>query len=142
MVKSSELIWHDGKVIEASGDSVKVVIESSSACSLCHNKKECPVSEIEHKVVEIKNVAQDFSLGDEVLVYFEKSVGFRALLLGYLIPFSILFVVLMLSFGLTGNELLSGIFAVSTLIPYYFGVYLFRNKIKKSFAFKISKKNI
>ena len=142
MVKSSELIWHDGKIIEVSGDSVKVVIESSSACSLCHNKKECPVSEIEHKVVEIKNVAQDFSLGDEVLVYFEKSVGFRALLLGYLIPFAILFVVLMLSFGLTGNELLSGIFAVSTLIPYYFGVYLFRNKIKKSFAFKISKKNI
>ena len=142
MLKSSELIWHDGKVIETHKDRVKVVIESTSACSDCHSKEACPISETERKVIEVKDIIEDFLLGDEVIVYFEEKMGFLALLLGYIIPFVILFSVLLTSFAITGKELESGIFSIVILIPYYFGLYLFRNKIQKSFIFKVSKKNI
>ncbi|MDD3375711.1 MAG: SoxR reducing system RseC family protein [Candidatus Omnitrophica bacterium] len=142
MLKSSKLILHNGKVVEAHDDTVKVMIQSASACSSCHSKDACPVSETEQKVIEIKNTTESFSPGDDVIVYFEQAIGFHALFLGYLFPFIILFSVLLISFSLTGKELVSGILALFVLLPYYLGLYLFRDKIKKSFLFKIVKKDI
>lgn len=141
MLQSSELIWHKGKVLEAQENNVKVVIENVSACSHCHGKKACPVSDTEYKIVEVNDATESFSPGDDVVVYFEESIGFRALFLGYLVPFVILFSALLAFFSLTGNELKSGISAVSILIFYYFGLYIFRSKIAKSFTFKILRKN-
>ena len=39
------------------------------------------------------------------------------------------------------DEILAGICGIIVLIPYYFGLFLARDKLKSGFEFKISKKD-
>jgi sigma-E factor negative regulatory protein RseC len=55
-----------------------------------------------------------------------------------MLPFILVFATLLIAVPLTQSEGLSGILSLAVLIPYYAALYFFRNKIKRSFEFKIS----
>lgn len=139
MLKSSEIIWHNGRVLETSGETLKVLIENLSACSECHAKGACLVSDKKEKIVEVDRQNELFCTGEKVIVYFEEKLGFLALGLGYGIPFVLLLGTLLLSFKLSGNELLSGFLSIAILVPYYFLLHIFCHKIKKVFEFRVEK---
>jgi len=69
------------------------------------------------------------------------SQGYRAAFFGYLLPFLVVFITLILGVSLTKNEGFSGLLSLAVLVPYYAILYLFRNKIKRSFDFEISSIN-
>ena len=52
MAKKNEII-HDGKIIEITPDFTSVEIVSSSACSSCHAKGLCGMSEEQEKVIMV-----------------------------------------------------------------------------------------
>ncbi len=130
-------IQHKGIVQKVSEDRITVGIISESACASCHAKGACTVADIKDKEIEISRFSGVFHVGQPVVVVGRLSQGFRALFFGYVFPFILVVATLFTFLSITGNEGVSGILSLSILVPYYFGLYLFRDKLKKAFEFEI-----
>ena len=137
-MSARENITHPGIIDKVSEDKVFVKILAMSACSTCHAKSMCSVAEIEEKIVEVKKEAgREYREGQEVLVSMQKSLGGKAVFLGYLLPFLLLIGVLIAVLSLSGDEGIAGLSAIGILIPYYLVLYLLRDRLKKTFSFSI-----
>ena len=135
--KGSNSVEHKGIVQEVTPGVVKVNLFNVAVCSSCHAKGACAVSEVDNKVIEILNTDNTIKKGDHVTVAFEKSLGPKALFLGYLLPFIVLIIMLFLCWSITKNEAISGIAAIASLFPYYIILFMFRRVLSKEFAFNI-----
>lgn len=82
-----------------------------------------------------------YSPGQEVTVIFQESKGFTALFYGYVLPFIIVLLTLIISISTTNNELLSGLISLGILLPYYTTLYFFRHLLKKVFKFEVEETN-
>ena len=80
---------------------------------------------------------RSYSPGQEVTVIFQESLGFRALIYGYIIPFLLVLSILITTFNVTGNEVIAGLSALGALIPYYLVLYFFRGFLKNVFKFEL-----
>jgi positive regulator of sigma E activity len=129
-------IQHDGTVKKVDGNSVLVSITSNSACSGCHAEGLCGISGKEEKIIDIKG-RYEVSPGDSVTVMMEQSTGYKAVVLSYLIPLVIVITGLIICNILSLNELTAGLVSISLLGPWYLILYLFRNKINRSFTFTL-----
>ncbi len=139
-MKGQAQIFHRGKIISIEGSRILVSIRSDSACGTCQVKGACSMAESEDKVIEVTDLYfEDYEVGEEVEVYFSQSLGFRALFLGYFLPFLLVLVSLIILIIQTGNELLSGLLSLGLLVPYYLILYVSRRKIKKRFSFQLRK---
>ncbi|HOP05037.1 MAG TPA: SoxR reducing system RseC family protein [Tenuifilaceae bacterium] len=137
MSHKQKTVDHLGKVVEITRNDVKVSIISHSACASCHASGVCGMADTAEKTVAVTKPNHGFILGQDVKVILKQSMGFKALFLGYLIPF-MLVVTLLIAFNSMGfSELKSGLFSISALVPYYFVLYLLRDKISRSFNFDI-----
>jgi len=137
-MSARENITHPGIVDHISEDSIFVKILSMSACSACHAKGMCSVSEIEEKVVEVKkDKDKDLKEGQEVTVTMRKSQGGKAVFLGYIAPFLLMIAILFLVVTISGDEGLAGLSAILILIPYYWLLYIYRDRLKRTFSFRI-----
>jgi sigma-E factor negative regulatory protein RseC len=137
-MSASENISHPGVVESIADDTVFVKIVAMSACSACHAKGMCNVSEMEEKVVEIKKDPQrNYIPGENVTVSMRKTLGSKAVFLGYILPFLLMIGVLILVLFLSGDEGIAGLSAIIILVPYYWLLFLYRNNLKKAFSFRI-----
>jgi sigma-E factor negative regulatory protein RseC len=134
----SERITHEGIIDHIENDTVFVRILSKSACAECHSKSMCGVSEMNEKLIEVKQKGSGFTTGETVNVILDRSLGNKAVLLGYFIPFILLITTLLVS-SLYFGELWSGLLAVAVLIPYYLLLFAFKDKLSKTFHFRIER---
>jgi sigma-E factor negative regulatory protein RseC len=119
-----------------------ISITSQSACAACHSKAICGMTEGKDKTIEVpRKRNDDFKIGDEVEVLMEKSIGSKAVFIGYIIPFFMLLITLIVSLELFQSEIISGILSITILAVYYFSLYYLRDKIKKNFKFSIRHRN-
>ncbi len=135
----SNTIKHQGIVESIDGDLVKVKILQSSACSSCSVKGHCNLSETKEKIIDIydKN-AGDYIQGQKVLVCGTTSMGMKAVVLAFVMPFLVLFFSLFMTMEITdGDEAVSAIVSICALIPYYIIIYICRNKISRNFSFNL-----
>lgn len=97
------------------------------------------MAEVAEKIVEIQPPPHYQSLqeGEHVTISLKKSLGYRALFLGYLLPFLVLLTTLIITLAVTGNESLSALAAITTTVLYYYILYKNRELIKTSFRFYI-----
>jgi sigma-E factor negative regulatory protein RseC len=136
MQGKTECIEHDGIVQESGNGSVTVRISSASACSGCHAEGSCTMSGKEEKIINVTG-SYNVSPGDKVTVLLQQSAGFIALFLGYIIPLLLVVTLLIILISVSINELIAGLCSIGILIPYYFILWLFRNRIGKKFTFTI-----
>jgi len=140
MSREKEIIKHKGKVVKVDEAAIYVEIIALSACASCHARSACTLADMQEKIIEIKKRPGDakYHTGDSVSVVLEQSLGYKALLLGYLIPFIILVASLFILIELTANEGLSALISIALMIPYYLSLYLRRDKLKKTFDFRLT----
>ena len=137
-MSANDNIAHPGIIEQINDDKIFVKILSMSACSSCHAKGMCNVSEVEEKVVEVrKDPQRSFEIGEQVSVTMKKSLGSYAVLLGYILPFFLLMGVLILVLFVTDNEGVAGLSGILILIPYYWLLYIYRSRIKSTFSFML-----
>ena len=130
-------ITHEGIVLKAPGDgTADVEIITGSACSGCHAKSACSLGNSDVRVINVRS-DEKLSPGDKVTVVMEQSQGFRALAIGYLIPFLVLIAVFTVLTMSGAGELSSALLSFASLAVYYFIVWLLRGRIEKKFEFKI-----
>ena len=135
----SVLIEHPGIVQSIKDGIIEVMFLQQSACLSCQVKGVCNVSDTKDQVVDIPDYSNKYSIGEHVNIVMQESLGQKALFLGYILPFIIVFFILILTSIFIDNELQSGLISLGSLIPYYVLLYKFRDKLKKSFLFKIRK---
>lgn len=136
----SKDIRHSGRITAISPEWTDVEFVSSSACASCKASALCGMSESEKKNVRVRtSVFDDFGVGDEVNVVLKASMGFKAVWVAYAIPLVLLvcLVLLLPVFGL--SEAMTGLFAVLGVGIYYFLLYIFRDRLKNEYEFKIEK---
>ena len=133
------MIEHEGIIDHIDGDIAHVKIESVSACAGCHAKGVCTAADQEEKYLDVPLNGADYKQGDPVYVQVSRHLGFKAVLVGYVYPFLLLMAVLVGLLGAGVPELRAGGIALLSMVPYYFFLYIFRNRISKSFTFSIKK---
>lgn len=131
-----ETIEHTGIVQKSDSRSVTVKISQLSACSGCHAEGSCSLTGKKEKIVEIQG-NYNLAAGDNVTVIMEKSMGYAAVLLGYLIPAILVVLILVILGSLPVSELIAGIGSIAALIPYYLILWFFRERISNKFIFNI-----
>ena len=145
------MIKHDGIVIAVNGDgTVLVRIVQTSACASCKAKAMCASAESKEK--EILAIGDGLlAVGDEAEVVVQQKIGWKAVLLAYMLPF-----VVMMSVVAIGNWLLAigdgplamgkngeaiiGTVALCAMGVYYIVLGFFKDKIQKDFSFTARKK--
>lgn len=137
-----EQIEHCGKVKKIIDDKTLIIsIISTSACNHCDSKSLCSLSfssEIKEKEVEVEvNNTSAFKLGQDVIVVAKQSVGSKAVLLGYVVPLLIMLFAVIVVFELYHSELWAAILGIIILVPYYFILYLYKDKLKNQFRFSV-----
>lgn len=135
----SDSIEHLGVIKEITQDTIKVSLLNVSGCASCHTKSTCSVSDVDNKVIDVINSGEKFSKGEKVKVAFEKSLGPLALVIGYIGPFVLLILVLLIFLSITKNEVFSGLASLISVGVYYLFLTLFRKKLKSTFTFRILK---
>jgi sigma-E factor negative regulatory protein RseC len=138
MAKRNEIV-HDGKIVEITPDFTTVEIIASSACSECHAKGLCGMSEDQEKIIMLPTSGFDnYKVGDQVKVMTKMSMGLKAVWISYVIPLAVLMIlILSLSFVIS-NEFLRGGIAIAGVGIYYLAIWLFREKLSDQFEFYIN----
>ena len=141
MAKKNE-IRHSGRVLEITPDFTTVQIVVSSACSSCHAKGLCGMSEDEEKVIMVPtDPYAEHKVGDEVQVMTKMSMGMKAVWISYVIPLAILMILILSLSGVIGNEVYRALVAIGGVAVYYFFIWLFREKLSNEFTFYIKNNN-
>ena len=137
MSKKNEIV-HSGKILEITPDFTTVEIIVSSACSACHAKGLCGMSEDEQKIISLPtDPYATYSEGDQVKVCTKMSMGLKAVWISYVIPLMILMILILSLSSVIGNELYRGLIAVGGVALYYFLIWLLRNRLNNEFVFYI-----
>ena len=131
-------IMHKGVVESVEGQKVMVRITQASACSECHARGLCRASESRDKLIEVCTAgAADFAVGSVVTVCGSESQGMKAVWFSFGLPLLLMLAVLVGVMVMTGDERIAAASALSVLVPYFIGLFLLRDRMKKGFDFKI-----
>lgn len=128
-----------GIVEGSNGERLVVKIEQLSACASCHSQEFCSSLDKKEKTIEVHTSQADrYAKGDRVKVGISTKLGFKAVLLAFLLPFAVLMLAILLSLQVFRlDEALSCIIALLATSLYYLILYKYRRKIQKQFIFTI-----
>lgn len=132
-------IKHLGIVENIDGLRLKVRIVQSSACSACSVRGHCSASEQKEKLIDVYNVDRvACEIGERVMVVGATSMGMKAVLLAFVLPFVLvvatLFVVMRLS---GGNEVVSALAGLGILLSFYLIIYMCKGRLGRTFFFTL-----
>lgn len=135
-------IEHRGTVKERVGNTLFVEIERHTACAACHAKGVCSAFDKQDEIIAVTtNEPDSFQVGEVVQLTLKKSLGTKAVVIGYLCPFLVLTLGLFVTYYLSKNELLSIVIAFAATTLYYIILKKLDNRLKKVFSFFVSKIN-
>ena len=173
------MIKHDGIIIALNEDGTALVrIVQTSACAACKAKAMCASAESAEKEMTVVLLGESapqksadfsgtpqamrregerrgFAVGDTVEVMVQQKMGWKAVVLAYLLPFFVMLAVMFVGNGLlamgdgaTGllgdeakREAVLGTVALCAMALYYLVLGMFKDKLQKEFSFTARKKN-
>ena len=159
-----KMIKHDGIIIALNGDgTARVRIVQTSACAACKAKAMCASAESAEKEMTVQLTVDSLQLtvGDAVEVMVQQKMGWKAVVLAYLLPFFVMLAVMFIGNGLLamGDGLLAigdgqlamgdgakreavlGTVALCAMAVYYLVLGMFKDKLQKEFSFTARKKD-
>lgn len=140
-MSSSEVIKHSGEVVRIEADSVFVRMSVGSSCGSCHARSVCGASEIQEKIVQVKNCqGHNYHIGDRVEVALQsRSMGVKSVLAAYVIPLFVLCCVLFGTVALGVNEGIAALLSLGGVAIYYVLLYFLDDKVGEKIKFIIIK---
>ena len=150
------MIKHDGIIIGLNEDGTALVrIVQTSACAACKAKAMCASAESAEKEMTVVLLGDgQWAVGDSVEVMVQQKMGWKAVVLAYLLPFFVMLAVMFIGNGLlamgdgaTGllgdeakREAVLGTVALCAMALYYLVLGMFKDKLQKEFSFTARKK--
>lgn len=119
-------------------DFTTVEIVVSSACSSCHAKSLCGMSEDKEKIIMVPtDPYAEYKPGDQVKVKTKMSMGLKAVWISYVIPLAVLMILILSLSSVLESQLLCGLAAIGGVAVYYFVIWLLRGRLQNEFSFYI-----
>ena len=140
--KESEgsIFAHKGVVLTVHHGGIDVAVQVEGACIGCKLKDACSMGNQKEKTVVVAtDQPEAYRVGEEVIVSVGRGMGFRAILLSYIIPLVLLLVSLPALLGAGVKEAVAGLSSLGALALYYAVLWLFRSHIHRKINFKIRK---
>lgn len=139
--KNLSTICKEGIVRKIEGDEITVEITKHSACEECHAKAICLPSHEKYDSIIAKNLYNEkFEIGEAVTLVLRTSLGLKAVIIGYLLPFIVLMTSLLICYAITKKELISVLVSLACTVLYYFTLKFRNKKLEQKFAFFVHKK--
>ena len=172
-----KMIKHDGIIIALNEDGTALVrVVQTSACAACKAKAMCASAESAEKEMTVVLLNQDasattdqtkvtslgslllapeaYKVGDTVEVMVQQKMGWKAVVLAYLLPFFVMLAVMFIGNGIlamgdgaTGllgdeakREAVLGTVALCAMALYYLVLGMFKDKLQKEFSFTARKR--
>ena len=150
------MIKHDGIIIALNEDGTALVrIVQTSACAACKAQAMCASAESAEKEMTVVLLGDEqWAVGNEVEVMVQQKMGWKAVVLAYLLPFFVMLAVMFIGNGLLamGNgatgllgdeakrEAVLGTVALCAMALYYLVLGMFKDKLQKEFSFTARKR--
>lgn len=134
----AELISHEGIVEQVTAGRVRVRIVQTAACAGCKAKSMCTASETMVKEIDAEPL-ETLIVGDRVVVEVAKKLGWKAVVLAFVIPFSILILGVWALPRWIESEALVGTLSICALAPYYLLLHLFSKRFEQEYRFTARK---
>lgn len=143
MAREEYLVKKEGTIQKIEGGIAYVAITCEEACKSCSARNACHIVNDSTKTIEV-TLADDtkYDLQENVEVLIRESLCFKAVFLGYLLPFLLMVASLVIGTAVALEEVYVALSTITLLVPYYMILYFFKERLKKSFSFKIRKKGI
>ena len=154
------MIKHDGIIIALNEDGTALVrIVQTSACAACKAKAMCASAESAEKemtvtllmdngrpmgygVLDADKPLLEYKVGDAVEVMVQQKMGWKAVVLAYLLPFFVMLAVMLIGNAIWAvREEILGTVALCAMALYYLVLGMFKDKLQKEFSFTARKKN-
>ena len=159
------MIKHDGIIIALNEDGTALVrIVQTSACAACKAKAMCASAESAEKEMTVvllgengkvktennstqsyttlHDSTQSYHVGDTVEVMVQQKMGWKAVVLAYLLPFFVMLAVMFIGNAIWAvREEILGTVALCAMALYYLVLGMFKDKLQKEFSFTAKKKN-
>jgi len=134
------LVEHRGVVVASENGRVDVEIEVQEACRSCKAKELCGAGGAGHRLISVyTQQAQAYETGESVVVQAAQSIGIKAAVYAYVIPFLLLLVCLIIMLGVGVDESVAGLCSLGAVLVYYLALVLLRGKFEKEIIFKLKK---
>jgi sigma-E factor negative regulatory protein RseC len=130
---------HFGFIRAIDNNEMEIGVDPPIACSSCEVSSSCGLSDLEEKLIQVKINSNEYDIGEKVQVTFEEKLSTIALLIVYIFPLLVIIVSIYIIQIYTDNELIVGLVALFSLVPYFLLFKLFDKKINKVFSFSIRK---
>lgn len=129
-------IQHKGIVDSVSEGNVVVRVTQLPACSSCRMSGHCHSAEGRDKLIDVPtDDAENYQVGDEVLVSTDARVGHFAVLLGFGLPLALLVGVTVLVHVFAGDDVVAALCGLASLLPYYIALRLLRRMVQRKVTF-------
>ena len=139
------MIKHDGIIIALNEDGTALVrIVQTSACAACKAKAMCASAESAEKEMTVVLLGDEqWAVGNEVEVMVQQKMGWKAVVLAYLLPFFVMLAVMLIGNAIWAvREEILGTVALCAMAVYYLVLGMFKDKLQKEFSFTARRKNV
>lgn len=131
-------ITHSGMIERIEHNHIVVRIAQVSGCGSCKMAGHCNASESKDKLIDVYHVdTSKYQVGDHVVVSADLKSGYKAVAWGFGVPLVIMVATLLLVRLWTRDDAMAALMGVSALVPYYFLLFLLRDKLRDKFSFAI-----
>ena len=140
----TDMIKHDGIIIALNEDGTALVrIIQTSACAACKAKAMCASAESAEKEMTVVLLGDEqWAVGNEVEVMVQQKMGWKAVVLAYLLPFFVMLAVMLIGNAIWAvREEILGTVALCAMALYYLVLGMFKDKLQKEFSFTARKRN-
>ena len=159
------MIKHDGIIIALNEDGTALVlIVQTSACAACKAKAMCASAESAEKEMTVvllgerapqnaivfgdpakamrrEGERQAYKVGDTVEIMVQQKMGWKAVVLAYLLPFFVMLAVMFIGNAIWSvREEILGTVALCAMAIYYLVLGVFKDKLQKEFSFTARKR--
>ncbi|WP_298365890.1 SoxR reducing system RseC family protein [uncultured Lutibacter sp.] len=138
--KATNLVKHEGIVSKISKNAITISLKGNVNCEGCKAQSACGVSDSNDKEIEVFNSTQSFKINEPVDVLLKRELGLKAVFWAYVFPFILMFLVLIIT-SLFLKEWIAGLISLAILVPYYFMLFVLKEKFQKAFQISILKFN-
>jgi len=133
-------ITHQGIITKIENDNVYVQLLDNAHCQSCDLKSHCG-SVSDDNLLKINAKNDTYTIRENVQVIIGNHTGFKAVFWGYILPFTVMMTVLVISNMTSMPEWQSGLFALVFVAVYYGLLFVFKQKMASQFQIKIKKNN-
>lgn len=139
-VENAYNIEHEGVIFDKFGNRIDISLLPVAGCGDCKAKALCGMDGQDEKVVSVMVTdPSKFEVGEKVMVSVTRGMGIKAVVLAYIVPFFLLLGLLLFLLKVGAGEIVAGLSSLGAVAVYYVLLRIFRGRIDKEIAFKISK---